>query len=335
MKTDITDKKILYLLSRNCRFSNTTLAKRLHLSREKVAYRINRLMKLGIIQKFSLWIQPQNIGWYAITVGVKIKVTISAQKLLHDLRRIPQITALTHCGGMFDILFNIMGEHIEEAYVVFQTVLETYGDEISHYQVFTKIDQQYFGLKYLISEKRDLFFLDQTTERKGTSFASDFTKTRVNKKIKLNKKHDLDSDEKKIIQTLHTQARMAFKDISQKTGISTFMLKKKLHQLIYNDILKCFMITINSKEFGFSPYFVFINIKRTQEAAFQTWVSIHPSIIWCTQYLGELNYKLNIFAKDNVELSLILTSLSQEFGSSIGKVEYVPIFEEIVCNSTK
>ncbi len=334
IKIDLVDRKILYLLSRNCRFSNSTLGKHLHLSREKIAYRIKRLESSRILQKFSLWINPQKIGWYALTIGIKIKVTLNVEKVLQDLQKIPRITSLHHCGGLYDILFNIMGETIEEAYNVMQTVLEKFGEEINKYYVLTKINQQYFGLKYLIPEEKERLILDHISQKKGSAFAEDFSKAmaRIKNNNKKSEKINIDPIENEIINILHKEARITIQELSIKSSISSFLLKQKLRFLIQTDILNGFIINIDSKSTNLSPYFVFLTVRKDKEIAFQTWVAKHPSITWCTNYLGEHNYKLNLFAKNNAEVSKILASLCQEFGSSISKVEYVSIFQEITCN---
>ena len=60
---DNVDRRILYELDINARIPVTQLAKKLRLSREKVNYRINNLIKRGIIRKFVTMINPVKLGY--------------------------------------------------------------------------------------------------------------------------------------------------------------------------------------------------------------------------------------------------------------------------------
>ena len=52
IKLDVFDRKILEELIENSREQVTTIAKKVRLRRENVNYRINRLVKLGLIKEF-------------------------------------------------------------------------------------------------------------------------------------------------------------------------------------------------------------------------------------------------------------------------------------------
>ena len=60
---NIKDRKILFELSRNCRLPTTQLAKRVGLSQQGITYRINRLIKTGIISDFITEIDLRKIGY--------------------------------------------------------------------------------------------------------------------------------------------------------------------------------------------------------------------------------------------------------------------------------
>ena len=49
LKLDKKDKKLLYYLSKNARMSNTQLSNKIGLSKNSVKYRVERLLKEGII----------------------------------------------------------------------------------------------------------------------------------------------------------------------------------------------------------------------------------------------------------------------------------------------
>ena len=60
---DLKDKKILHHLMINARQPLTTIAKKVHLSKESVQYRYHKLMEKGIILKTYAQINYQKIGY--------------------------------------------------------------------------------------------------------------------------------------------------------------------------------------------------------------------------------------------------------------------------------
>ena len=52
IKIDAKDRRILYELDKNCRQSNSQIGKKVGLGRDVVSYRIDKLMKQGVIDNF-------------------------------------------------------------------------------------------------------------------------------------------------------------------------------------------------------------------------------------------------------------------------------------------
>ena len=70
---DLTDRKILAELDKNCRIHNSILAKKVNKSREAVKYRIQQLQNKGIIQNFITSIDPNKLGYYMFKIYLKNK----------------------------------------------------------------------------------------------------------------------------------------------------------------------------------------------------------------------------------------------------------------------
>ena len=73
IKLDLTDRKILAELDKNCRIHNSILAKKVHKSREAVKYRIQQLQKNGILTGFITSINPNKLGFYMFKVYLKLE----------------------------------------------------------------------------------------------------------------------------------------------------------------------------------------------------------------------------------------------------------------------
>src|SRR3989338_9401358 len=72
-KIDLIDRKLIAELDKNCRISNTQLAKKLRKSREVVAYRVQKLEERGIITGFISSINPTKFGQFMFKVYLKLE----------------------------------------------------------------------------------------------------------------------------------------------------------------------------------------------------------------------------------------------------------------------
>ena len=70
---DRRDRQIMYALDENARQSNASIAKKLKLGKNVANYRINRLLKNGVMRGFYTVIDAHKLGYIALRVYVKWK----------------------------------------------------------------------------------------------------------------------------------------------------------------------------------------------------------------------------------------------------------------------
>ena len=70
-KLDLKNRKLLYELDCNSRQTVQQLAKRIGLSKDTVKYRINKLVKEGIIKSFNAIIDTGKLGFYSFRIFMK------------------------------------------------------------------------------------------------------------------------------------------------------------------------------------------------------------------------------------------------------------------------
>jgi DNA-binding Lrp family transcriptional regulator len=106
MKRQLTERdlELLRLLQTNARESVSSLARKLGVSRTAVQERINRLVRDGVIESFTVrlssqWTEGQITAMVALTVDPKLLVQVIAA-----LERMPEIQALWTVSGRSDLL---------------------------------------------------------------------------------------------------------------------------------------------------------------------------------------------------------------------------------------
>jgi Lrp/AsnC family leucine-responsive transcriptional regulator len=99
MKLDDIDRRILEELHQNARISYTDLGKKIGLSRVAVQSRISALMEAGVIERFTVVINPVKVG---IQVSAFFNVDIEPKYLdevAEKLAQEPAVTSLYHMTG--------------------------------------------------------------------------------------------------------------------------------------------------------------------------------------------------------------------------------------------
>ncbi|KEO84859.1 Lrp/AsnC family transcriptional regulator [Tumebacillus flagellatus] len=99
LELDDVDKQILEILHENSRISYTDLGKRIELSRVAVQTRIQSLIEAGVIERFTVVINPAMVG---MKVSAFFHVDIEPSHLdavAQELAKDPAVTSLYHMTG--------------------------------------------------------------------------------------------------------------------------------------------------------------------------------------------------------------------------------------------
>ncbi len=117
MKLDPTDLRILHILQREGRLSNSDLAERVNLSQSACHRRVQRLETDGIISGYVALLDPRMVDRRA-TVYVEIKLTGQADEILDAFERavanVPDVLECHLMAGTADYLLKLMARDTED-----------------------------------------------------------------------------------------------------------------------------------------------------------------------------------------------------------------------------
>jgi len=100
-RIDATDMKIIRLLQKNGRMSNTDIAKKAGISETTVRYRLQRLTKENFIQVVAM-VNPTKLG-FGIEGSIRIKADIKAiDKVTEKLKTIDSLYFVARSMGSYD-----------------------------------------------------------------------------------------------------------------------------------------------------------------------------------------------------------------------------------------
>ncbi len=102
-RVDKIDTKIVRLLQKNGRSTNTAIAKKVGISEATVRNRIQRLIKEGVIEIIAIAV-PHKLG-FEITGWMTIKVDKKAESnVIDELDRINEVWYIVHTAGALDFI---------------------------------------------------------------------------------------------------------------------------------------------------------------------------------------------------------------------------------------
>ncbi len=319
-KVDMIDKKIMYLLCRNARFSNTAIAKALGLTREVVSYRIKKMQETGFLNGFLCQINPRKLGFLTHFIYLKLKTPTNEKEFVNELLKLNEITNLKNQSGRFDLRIQTTTKSLDEFDALLKKILNQYHNTVQEYHVLNLLDDDYLGLELLL-EPESIKKLSEFNEVKGSTFHKDFSKQ--SKKSEVITLSELDQ---KIISVIKMNSRASLKEIAAATKSNFPMVKQRISKLITNGVILRFRSIPTLAHLGYQMYPVLFNMHHIDDTKFITFIRQHPNISWYYKFVGNWNYQVNIVAKSNAEFHNVLNDIREEFQENINSFDVMMVF---------
>jgi Lrp/AsnC family leucine-responsive transcriptional regulator len=322
-RLDLTNRKILYLLSMNARLSYSTLARMLKIKREVVAYRIKRLEEEGFLHGFFTLIDTTRFGYNMHMLYIKFFNIISEAKIKEYIHSIHEVTRVKDCAGDYDMQIVFSTKTIEELDIALDKIISKFSPNIKDYVILSMIEENFLGLGMLLSEeeKKQL----KIYEKKGSSFQKEFESAKKTSTVV-----ELDDKDKNILNILKLDARISIKDLSKKIGIAPIAVENRVKRLIKEKVILSMYPLFDISELGYQWWKVFFQVRNIKKEEFIEYLKTHDNISWYIKFIGRWNYQFSLFARDNAEFHKILNDIRTRFAESI--ISYDSL---IILNQTK
>ncbi len=139
VQIDNKDIEIIKILEKDGRIPILELAKKVKLSHETVRYRLNKLIKKGVIEKFMVTIDHRKLG-YNITAIIMMSLWNYGkedwQGFLDYLMKNNNVIAVTKVTGDYDLKIAIMAKDTEHFDILAQEIKVKYSNMIKDWQTF-------------------------------------------------------------------------------------------------------------------------------------------------------------------------------------------------------
>lgn len=150
MKLDALDKKILFQLDMDARQPLTKIARALHVARDRIEYRLERLQHSGLIRQTTVTINPYRLGLTIYKTYLKVsRGRSNYRQLVKFLNAHPQVYWIAECDGRWDLMYALFARSAFEFHTLQREILKKFREVILSSNVYILINVWMYPKQYL------------------------------------------------------------------------------------------------------------------------------------------------------------------------------------------
>ena len=319
VKLDLKDKKILFELDFNARMPYSLLAKKVGLSKQGTEYKVNNLIKKGVIERFYPVINVPKLGYTYCRLLVTVQNTTKAkeQEIVDYLIKNNKVFWLFKMHGVYDFLIVIWVKELSEFRVFREDFVNQFSGYIKKSMENIMTDVIHYQHRWIVGH--------EATKEIHLKETSELVK--------------MDEKDKKIIDILSENARLSLVDISKKVDESAKVVGNRIKSLEQKKVIEGYRPIINHKKAGYTYYKVFLNLNKISKEELKklkTHLRYSSLVLYLVEGIalpGDID--IEIMVKDNQQLYKFIEDLRFKFPTMIGdyqtltfidtlKVKYLP-----------
>lgn len=140
----------------------------------------------------------------------------------------------------------------------------------------------------------------------------------------------IDLKDKKIIELLVKDGRMAFTEIAKKVMLSKDAVAYRIKRLQEKGVIKKFTLIADFKKFGYPLYNVFLQTREVtseKEETFLKYLDKEPRIVDVIDYSDVFDFQLKIVAKSIEDFDRIIEWVKTEYADIIEHITVMPVVD--------
>lgn len=313
-KLDEKDRKILTELEIDARQSNNQIGKKVRLSKEVVKYRIDRLIKNGVILRFHTVINYFKLGIVKFKLYLRL-TNVNKEKLQEiaqyfNNHKKTEWVVLTN--GRWDIISGFLVKNVNEFDDEVQTILNKFSDYIQEKSVTTTL--------YLAHETRG--FLEPKSNKKLVRIVYHTSK---------DKQEKIDKIDEEILRLITNNARMPTTEIAKKIETTPRIVQYRLKELERKKIILAYRVHLEPKAMERIFCKAIIYLSNPTEKRLNTFINYVSSIsgaVWPQRVMGNWDFELDMELRNYDEFQDIILDLKEKFPDIIRNHEFCIVSKE-------
>jgi DNA-binding Lrp family transcriptional regulator len=291
----------------DARQPNSAIAKKIGISKQSVQYRINNLMKKGIVEGFYPIINVPKLGYMYCRISISLKDTTEEdeEKMIKELTADKRCFWIFTIQGMYDLLIATWMRTITDLKELIEDILIKYGKFIKDLNDTVTTDVIHYQQRYLIKTKdtREIHIKE--------------TKERI----------EIDELDKKILIKLCDNARYSLMELSQLIGESAKTIGYRIKRMEKLKLIEGYRAIVDHKKLGYTYYKLWMNttnITKEKLERIKTYLKSQTATIYQVEGVGKPEFlDVEIMVKTNNELLEFVKKLKKEFPYTIGSYRQI------------
>lgn len=315
MNLEKKDFDLLNALIENSRSPLTQLSKKVRMNREKVNYQLNNLEKKEIIKSKNAIINTKLLGFkqYALFIQLNDINKIKEQELIKQLSKQDYVSWIGILVSKWSMVLDIYAKDEIEASKKTHEILQILSPYIKNYALLTLENKEYYIKKLL-----------------------DLKENNISQKIKQEPKLNIDEIDLEIMKFLNKNSRTTYADLSKRLSLTANAIKKRIKNLVKNNLILGYSITLDHKVFNYELYGIQLKILSFNDNIINK-IIMHfreeKRVLFFYKYLaGQWNFDIGVIVKNSDELREFINDLREKFSEELTINDFYIISQEITNN---
>jgi len=307
---DKLDKKIIYEIDLNPRISLNILAKKLRINRNTLEYRLDNLIKKGIIKNFFAIVNGFNLGfnYYKYLVKVnKVSEDFSLEKLFQE----ENIVWIGETDGYWDFAFTLRAKNQDDL-----------NNALNLINSLINVREKSLEIINIASVFNERWLIDSKEIKEIPNKFYNITK--------------IDKVDKEILTILSNNAREKLVNISNRIKLTPEAVAKRLKNLEKSKIIMGYKARINYSLLGYDYYHLLLTVSSIEiKKNFLAFLKSFNNCITVIELLGKYDIQAEFIAKSHAEIRQIIDELKKNFPDQIQEIERLVIVKETKIKTFK
>ncbi|MEM2138227.1 MAG: winged helix-turn-helix transcriptional regulator [Candidatus Anstonellaceae archaeon] len=304
MELESLDRRILAELDRNCRASNSEIARKLRINKNVVSYRLKNLEKNGTIRGYYAIIDTYKLGYSSYRAYLKLQYASpeTQAEMMDYLVSVPSVWWAGFTHGHFNIGILVWVRNQKEFVDFWADFNAKFRDNVGEAVVSI-----YHGL-----------------EQYRLPFAKELMKGQVEPDaIGVGETVKIDHMDAELLKLIAADARMPLLDIAKRMGVTPAAVRYRLKLLLKKRIIVAFRVNVAMDKLGYTLYKADFNLKdmsaypKMIEYARQS-----PNIYYVDKSIGLADCEIELYAKSPAEFYDALAKIRLRFADSIRDFDF-------------
>lgn len=303
---DIKDWKILNYLCTDARMSHNQIGKLVGLGKDSVTYRVQRLVKKGIITRFFTIIDQNALGITDYSLFARVNASEEQEAdFIQYIKSNPNVSIFDRFLGDWDFLIEFGSRNVLDFYSFLSDLKEKFGEIIDGLELHLTLEA------YKLEE---------------LSVGLDVEKPAVKPFKKLVQPVKVDKKDLELIQLLDQDSTQTFFELGEKLGITYETVSARIKRLKELGVILKFSAEINLNALGHDVYLIFLelrNLSKEKDASLRNYINSQKNIRYAFMSATKPILFVYLAVKSASELNTFLSKTKKIFSDSIVSQKYL------------